>query len=311
MSAADWVDLLDPSEAEIREHAPEPLRPETVDQLLRPAEPDAGGVRPTLRSEGDYIFGLLLVAVAVPEEDRVFYQEIDLVLTRDRVVTIRKTPSGEQPFDPTNVHQVCAAEKDATPPGMVAYHLIDEIAERYLDLLDTIDDEIDELEERIDELPPHETRTRLSELRRDLLHIRKTLSPTRDAVRSVSDGRVDLEGRALFTREVFPREVELRFASAYDKLLRASEASEYARDLLAAARDYHQARIAIDQNEVTKKLTAIASMVLIPTFIVGLYGQNFRHMPELHWRHGYAWSWALILGTTLLQYIYFRRKRWL
>jgi magnesium transporter len=110
---------------------------------------------------------------------------------------------------------------------------------------------------------------------------------------------------------VFPREVERQFATTYDKLLRAAEGVEYARDLLAAARDYHQARVSIDQNEVVKRLTAIASILLVPTFIVGLYGQNFVHMPEYRWRLGYAWSWGLILATTLAQIVYFRRKRWL
>ena len=59
-------------------------------------------------------------------------------------------------------------------------------------------------------------------------------------------------------------------------------------------RDYHQAKIAQDQNEVVKRLTVIASLLLFPTFIVGVYGQNFDHMPELHWRLGYVFSWALI-----------------
>jgi magnesium transporter len=81
--------------------------------------------------------------------------------------------------------------------------------------------------------------------------------------------------------------------------------------LLSAARDYGQARISIDQNEVVKRLTAIASILLVPTFIVGLYGQNFVHTPEYHWRLGYAWSWFLILTTTIAQIVYFRRKRWL
>jgi magnesium transporter len=77
-------------------------------------------------------------------------------------------------------------------------------------------------------------------------------------------------------------------------------------------RDYLQAKIANDQNEVTKKLTAIASILLLPTFIVGLYGQNFRHdFPELGWHFGYAWSWGLIIATTLAQVIYFRRKGWI
>ena len=163
----------------------------------------------------------------------------------------------------------------------------------------------------IDTWPAEKIRRRIAELRRDLLHIRKTLAPTRDAVREVVDGRVDVEGRTLFTRVVFPREVEQQFGTTYDKLLRAAEGLEYARDLLAAARDYQQARISIDQNEVVKRLSAIASILLVPTFIVGLYGQNFRDMPEYHWRFGYAWSWSLIIVSTVAQLIYFRRKRWL
>ncbi len=201
--------------------------------------------------------------------------------------------------------------QDELPPGIIAYHLVDEIAERYLDLIDDIDGEIDELEEHVDEWPAERIRKRISDLRHDLLHVRKTLGPTRDAVREIMDGRVDLEGRTPFTREAFPREVERQFATTYDKLLRATEGIEYARDLLAAVRDYQQARVAIDQNEVMKRLTAIASMVLIPTFIVGVYGQNFDHMPELQWRLGYAFSWSVILASTIFQLIFYRRKGWI
>jgi magnesium transporter len=111
---------------------------------------------------------------------------------------------------------------------------------------------------------------------------------------------------------VFPREVERQFAGVYDKLLRATESLDLARDLLAAVRDFHQTKIANDQNEVMKKLTAIASLLLLPTFIVGLYGQNFQHhFPEIHWRFGYVWSWGLIVVTTLIQLWFFRRRRWI
>ena len=191
---------------------------------------------------------------------------------------------------------------------MIAYFLVDDVAERYIDLLDAVDEEIDELEEGVDTWTAEKIRRRIAQLRHDLLHIRKTLAPTRDAVREVVDGRVDIEGRTLFTREVFPREVEQQFATTYDKLLRAAEGVEYARDLLSAARDYQQARVSIDQNEVVKRLTSIASILLVPTFIVGLYGQNFIHMPEYRWHYGYAWSWFLILATTVGQVVYFRRK---
>ena len=110
----------------------------------------------------------------------------------------------------------------------------------------------------------------------------------RDAVRRVVDDVVDVEKG----KEVFPHDVEIAFNSAYDKLLRAFDGLEFSRDLLASVRDYQQSKIANDQNEVMKRLTVIAALILLPTFIVGLYGQNFVHMPELHWHYGYAYSWG-------------------
>ena len=311
MARSAWIDLLDPSEEELREHVAHELRADAWAELMRPADPEGRSPRPSVKSHGNYVLGLLLAAVAVPEEDVVYYQEVDFVLSRERIVTVRKTPGERPPFDPSDIGDVCDAIEHEQSPGMIAYFIVDDVAERYIDLLDAVDEEIDELEEGIDTWPAEKIRRRISELRHDLLHIRKTLAPTRDAVREVVDGRVDIEGRTLLTREVFPREVEQHFATTYDKLLRATEGVEYARDLLSAARDYQQARVSIDQNEVVKRLTAIASILLVPTFIVGLYGQNFVHTPEYRWHYGYAWSWFLILTTTIAQIVYFRRKRWL
>jgi magnesium transporter len=128
----------------------------------------------------------------------------------------------------------------------------------------------------------------------------------RDAVRRVIDGTVEVEEGP----EVFPHDVEVALNAAYDKVLRASDGLDLARDLLAGVRDYHQAKIANDQNEVMKRLTVIASLLLLPTFIVGLYGQNFVDIPELRWHLGYAYVWALIVVTTAFQLWWFRRKRW-
>ncbi len=103
---------------------------------------------------------------------------------------------------------------------------------------------------------------------------------------------------------MLPREIELDFADVYDKLLRATDGLDLSRDLVAGARDYHQAKVANDQNEVTKRLTVIASVLLVPTFIVGLYGQNFLDIPELRWGYGYWWSWGWILLTTAAQLLF-------
>ena len=301
-----WTDLLDPTEPELRRGLPAGLSGAALERLLAPHDER---IRPTFQGQRDYVFGVLLNAFPVPDADKVLYQEVDLVVTRDAVLTVRKTPPGQPAFDLAPVEEACGVRTHG--PGMVAYRIVDEIAERYLDLLDTIMDEIDELEAHVADWPPVRVYGRLSELRHDLLRVRHTLAPTRDALRAVAEGRVDIGAGRPFSREVFPREVEARFAAAHDKLLRATEGLELARDLLAAVRDYHQSQIATAQNEVVKRLTAVASLLLFPTFFVGVYGQNFEHMPELDWKLGYPFSWAVIAAVTIGQLVFFRRKGWI
>ena len=301
--AATWIDLLDPSADELRTKAPRELDRTATARLLAPPEHE-DEPRPTLTGHGDYVFGVFLVAVADPHDDTVYYQELDLVLTHDTLITVRKTPPGGKP--PCDLSPLSRVQKADEPAGMLAYRLVDEIAERYLDLVDALDEEIDALEDRVETQPAELTRARISTLRHDLLHVRRTLGPMRDAVRRVIDGTVEVEDG----QEVFPREVEIAFNAAYDKFQRAADGLELARDLLAGVRDYSQAKIANDQNEVMKRLTVIASLLLLPTFIVGLYGQNFTDIPELKWSFGYGYVWAVLVVTTLAQLWWFRRKRW-
>ena len=296
-----WIDLIDPTAAELHEALPEHVHATALAALLAPHEHD-DEPRPRIESHGDYVLGILLLPVEVPAEDRLYYQEIDFVATMSELITVSKTPPGEQAFDPAPAKEACRSHEDT---GMYVYHLIDEVAERYLDVIDALDDEIDETEDRVADTGPSEIGRRIRGLRHDMLGVRRTLAPTRDAVRKILDDRVELD-----VGELFPRDVEIAFGSAFDKLLRASEGLDAARDSLAGIRDYLQGKIANDQNEVMKRLTVIASLLLVPTFIVGLYGQNFHHIPELGWSWGYWWSWGLILGTTILQLAFFRWKKW-
>ena len=302
---AEWIDLLDPSEAELDDALPSRVHERALELLLTPARHD-DEPRPRLEGHDDYVFGVFLIPICMREEDRVFYQEVDVVATRERLVTVRKTPERGYPFDPSPAQEVVRAGSE-TRTGMMVYRVADLIAEYFLDLVDALNDEIDELEEGIDHWPSDQVRTRISLLRHDLLHVRRTVAPTRDAIRHVVDRRIEV-GRG---EEVLPRDVELAFTDVYDKLLRAIDGLDLSRDLLASARDYHQAKIANDQNEVTKRLTVIASVLLLPTFIVGLYGQNFDHIPELHWTFGYWWSWGLIVGTTMFQLVFYRWLGWI
>jgi magnesium transporter len=298
-----WIDLVDPTADELRAEAPRELEEGALALLLRPPQ-HLDEPRPTMQSHVAYVFAIFLAAEYVEAKREIFYSEIDVVITHETILTVRKTPEHCPPFD---IEPVKQAVKPTDLPGMIAYRIVDEIAEQYLDLIDELDEKIDELEDLVESQPAEQTRTRISELRHGMLHIRRTLAPMRDAVRRVLDDVVEVEEG----EEVFPKEVEIAFNGAYDKLLRCVDGLELTRDLLGSVRDYAQAKIANDQNEVMKRLTVIASLLLLPTLIVGLYGQNFDHMPELHWWWGYYYSLGVIVATTIAQVLYFRRKRWI
>lgn len=296
-----WVDLLDPTRDEIAAAVGTDLHDTAWERILAPSDTERRP-RPRLRAHDGYVFGLLLVPIN--RDGQVTFREVDVVATGDTLVTIRKSPAVGEPFACDATRH--SAEQGGAGVGLSLYLLVDDVAEQFLDLIDSFDDEIDQLEDNIDAWASEDVRTRISELRHDILHVRNALGPTRDLARAVLDDRVELEGV-----EMFPRDVELRFADAYDKLLRASDGLDLARDLLSGVRDFHQAQVAIEQNEVTKRLTVVASMLLVPTFIVGVYGQNLKGVPEFGFRYGYAFSWFLIVATSIGQFIYFRRKRWI
>jgi magnesium transporter len=307
MAAGDrWIDLLDPSREELEARLPAEIHDRALDQLLAPAE-HADDPRPKLESHGDYIFGILLIPVVVKEEDLVYYQEVDLVMTRDVLVTIRKSPDGGRP--PWEAHEAQAACRDTENVALITYHLVDDVAERFLDLIDDLNDEIEELEDHVEDWPAERIRGRLSQLRHDMLHIRRTLSPTRDAIREIVDNRVEFSGD-----EVFTHDVELNFGNAYDKLLRAADNLELSRDLVAGVRDYHQSKIANEQNEVMKRLAVLATVFLPLAFLTGFFGQNFTFLvndievPQwTFWVLGVGLEIAAAIGLFVL----IKMRRWL
>jgi magnesium transporter len=303
MDEAIWIDLLDPDADALRRVLPEEIHPSASDRMLAPPR-HGDEPRPRLETHGDHLFGVLVVPTYDEARASVLQQEIDVLVSRERMVTVRKTPPTGDPISLESV--MLGAQRTNAAPGMCLYLLFDDIAEHFLTLVDAFDDGVDELEDVVEDWPAGKLRERISSLRHDMLHVRRVLAPTRDAARQVLDDRVELEGE-----ELFPRAIEIHFADAYDKLLRAADGLDLSRDLLAGVRDYHQAQVANDQNEVMKRLTVVASVLLLPTFIVGLYGQNLKGIPEFHFRYGYAWSWALIVLTTIAQLIYFRRKKWI
>lgn len=293
------TELVDPTAEELLAVAPR-LDPEAIELLVAPTG-DGRDVRPVLESQGSVLFGLLLIPVHVNAENRFDYLELGIVGTVDHLVVVRKTGASGRTVGAEQV-ELPAAEMGA---GWLVHGLVDDVAESYLDLVDSLYLEIDELEDHIDQLPGATVRHRLVDLRHEMLHARKNVTATRAAVRRVIDGRLDVGDG-----ELFPREVESAFGDTYDTLVRTTEELDVARDLLASVRDYLQSKIAESQNEVVKKLTVVASLVLVPTLITGFYGQNFEGVFDRPlWT--LTTSMALIVATTLLQLAFFRWKRWI
>jgi len=295
---ADWIDLLDPDRAALEQALPADVHEDAIKRLIAPLVHD-DEPRPRLDGRKTYVFGVLVTPTVLVGRDEIFFQEVDFVATRERVVTVRKSAPHCPPL-------VLDLPKDGRA-GLIVAALADSVAETFLSAVDALDDEVDAVDDDVEDSDPATLRRRIRSLRHQLLRVRRVIGPTREAFHRVVDRRVDVEGK-----ELLPHEVEIAFGDAYDKLLRAVDGLDLARDLLAGSRDYLQAKTSNDQNEVMKRLTVIASLLLLPTFIVGLYGQNFvHHFPEIHWRYGYLWSWFLIVATTLLQLWFFRRKRWI
>jgi magnesium transporter len=295
--AKRWLDLLDPSREELLEALQVRVDPKVLDAMLAEA---VDRPRPHLEGHGSYVFGALVAIVPIPEEDRLENREIDFVATTERLVTVRKTPPAGSAWQP----ECLEAVKDA-PVGELVFQLVDDVAQSFLDVVDVADAEIDELEDHIEDWPSARVRRRISGLRHDLIHARRTVGATRAKVRRITDKRLDLADEQLF-----PEDVERLFADTYETLFRAGEELDIARDLLASSRDYHQSLIAENQNEIVKKLTVIASVLLLPTLIVGFYGQNFDGaFDEFYWTVGI--SMLLIMGSTAVQLAFFRWRRWI
>ncbi|MGD9794613.1 MAG: magnesium transporter CorA family protein [Acidimicrobiia bacterium] len=296
-----WVDLFDPDAATLKRHLPPGMHSTFIDRILAPAGED---VRPRLDTLRTYVFGVLVVPIITSDNLDTVFHEVDVIMTSSTLITIRKSLPGCRPWRVDAIRE--GALRDEPTPGGCFHRLLDDVAERYLAFVDGVDGEIDELEDEVEHWTAARIRERISALRHEILHVRRALTPTRDIARAVLDDRVELE-----TADLFPREIEIHVADTYDKLLRAADGLELSRDLLAGVRDYHQAQVAQDQNEVMKKLAAVGSMLLLPTLIVGFYGQNLKDVPEFDWSFGYEWSWFLIIATTVAQFVYFRRKGWL
>ena len=255
--------------------------------------------------ESRYIFGAIAVPHLARKKDRVFYQEVDVLLTESGFATIRKPdPEHGSRFDPDILLETCP-ERTGGSTGEMFFRLMEDVAEAYEDLIHGLHEEINELEGAVGLASDDRIHKRYSGLRRDLVDARRNIAPLIRALRAIDDERLDVRD------SIFPPDVEVLMKDVREDFERISDAIPMTGELLAGVRDYHHSHMAQRQNDIVKTLTVIASVLLVPTLITGIYGQNLKGIPETRWAWGYGWSWILILATTVIQLGVFWKLGWI
>ncbi|HEU5140599.1 MAG TPA: magnesium/cobalt transporter CorA, partial [Bacillales bacterium] len=185
-------------------------------------------------------------------------------------------------------------------PYDVAHLLMDNLVDAYFAPVYQIEDELNEMENNTRGQPMRVLMDQLFETRSDLLKLRHTVLPVRDLLyRILSSQRMKeiQERRAYYT-------------DVYDHLLKLAELIESNREITADIRDSYLSLNANRMNTVMMTLTVITTIFMPLTFIAGIYGMNFRYMPELAWHYGYFFVLGLMAAIGLVMYIYFKRKGW-
>lgn len=183
------------------------------------------------------------------------------------------------------------------------YTILDALTDSYFPLLDKIDDLVDELEDVTLTDTSNEVQVRIFRIKRALAHMRRTLSPQVEVANAL----------VVRTGKLIPAEAEPYFADIHDHLIRAFEILDSYRDLMSGMLDVYLTTVSNRLNEVMKQLTIIATIFMPITFITGVFGMNFGHLPQVEYDSGFLF-WITLLGMgiiTLMQIWYFRRRKWL
>jgi magnesium transporter len=300
-----WVDVDDPTRDEVTFLAKEfEVHRLAAEDLLETSP------RPRLgRFEGHY---LLVVRDPCPGDQPFNTREIDFLFGDGWLLTVRKPGDGGEP--PATVDDIARRferlrhSNGVTDEGFLLYVALDVILERCTEVLDRIEDRLEALEADIFTAwpgqPNRETRTItevLHELRREYVAFRRAVGPLPEAIAPLVRGEIDFVGEtaALHLRDV------------HDLAQRVTQEADTQRDLMNGALDAHLSLLSNRMNLVMKRATSWGAILVSTTVVTGIYGMNFRHMPELHWTVGYPLALAVMLAITITLYFTFKRRDWL
>jgi magnesium transporter len=256
--------------------------------------------RPKLERYGDTLFIVLRTAQKNELHNRIDFGETHFFVGTHFLVTIRHGSS----ISYKEVRKRC----ESTPhllrkgQGFALYAIMDSIVDQYFPVVEAMEEELQDIEDKIfKEKPTRQTTEHIYQLKRQLLDVKRAVSPL-----------VDISNRLTrFDTSLISEETQPYFRDIYDHALRINEMVDHARELLNTALEANFSLISISQSDVAKKFAGWAAILAVPTMVAGFYGMNFKFMPELEWHYGYPIVVFFTISLCILIFLMFRRSGWL
>lgn len=256
--------------------------------------------RPKVEELQDYIFVVLKMLYLGKGDSEVTGEHVSLVIGSNFVLSFQESKGDV--FEPIR-DRIRTGKGRLRKMGSdyLGYALIDAIVDNYFIILESLGDKVELLEEKLIGRPAPQTLRGIHRLKRQLLFLRRAVWPLREVISGLERSEAGLIKKAtrLYLRDV------------YDHTIQVIDTVETLRDMVAGMLDIYLTSLSNRMNEVMKVLTIVATIFIPLTFVAGIYGMNFKHMPELEWRYGYAFAWGLMIAISAFMLLYFRKKKWI
>ncbi len=270
------------------------LHPLVLEDIVNPNQ------RPKVEDHDDHLYIVLRMLDFDVQSESLASEQVSLIIGPDYLITFQERPGDA--FDPVRerLHRGRGRIRTAGT-GYLGYALLDAVIDRYFTVLESLDGVLENVEDQVLENPCEEVQQRIHHLKREMVMLRRMTWPVREIITRLERDESPIFGEAI---SPFLRDLQ-------DHIMHVGDTVDAFRDILSGLQDLYMSSISNRLNDVMKVLTIFASIFVPLTFIAGVYGMNFEHMPELHWRYSYPvfWGVIIILGVALL--ILFRRRKWL
>lgn len=256
--------------------------------------------RPKLEDYQDYLFIVCRMMSFDETSQQVVSEQVSFVLGRGWVLSFQERVGDV--FEPVRNRLRSGKGRIRTAGAdYLTYALIDAVVDHYFVVLERIGDRIEDLDDEMIDNPEPDSLETIHALKREMIVLRRSVWPLREVVGGMERSDSDLvrEATRIYLRDV------------YDHTVQVADVVESFRDLLSGLQDLYLSSISNKMNEVMKVLTIAATIFVPLTFFAGIYGMNFKYMPELEWKWSYPIFWGVILVLGGLMLVYFRRRRWL